>query len=172
VSLKARLRRLEAGVNWLETAGMFIRVMNLIQTSEMKQAIADCIASDPAFAARWKETGFGLELPPPKVPVVKPVPEPRPASPPEPAQPPAEERSEGAPPEKREPAPRELPVVPPPELPVEPPIEPPFNYDPPKHMQIRPVTWRPREADDCDWDDDSSMMGRCLVDYDPLADAD
>ncbi len=79
------------------------------------------------------------------------------------------------------------PTVPPPtiELPVEPPAEPrtpppapppepkppPWTYDPPSEMQIRPVTWRRRDARDYE-DDPDDMYGKCIVDYDPLAQED
>lgn len=47
---------------------------------------------------------------------------------------------------------------------IQEPVEPPFNYDPPEHMQIRPVRWgTPRQEP---YDNE----GKCLVDYDPLAD--
>lgn len=48
---------------------------------------------------------------------------------------------------------------------AEPPPSRPF-YDPPEHMQIRPVQWRERRSDD--YEDDG--RGTVLVDYDPLAD--
>ena len=52
------------------------------------------------------------------------------------------------------------------------PVEPPFVYDPPEHMQIRPVTWRLRTAED-DWeDDDDDVLGpyQGATEYDPLDD--
>ena len=59
-----------------------------------------------------------------------------------------------------------------PERPPPPPVEPPFVYDPPEHMQIRPVTWRLRTAED-DWDDDDDDLGpyQVLTEYDPLDDS-
>ena len=45
-------------------------------------------------------------------------------------------------------------------------------YDPPEHMQIRPVTWRLRTAED-DWeDDDDDVLGpyQTVTEYDPLDD--
>jgi hypothetical protein len=53
----------------------------------------------------------------------------------------------------------------------EPPLVQPFTYDPPSEMQIRPVTWRRRDARDYD-DDPDDMYGKCIVDYDPLAQED
>ena len=50
---------------------------------------------------------------------------------------------------------------------------PPHPYDPPEHMQIRPVTWRLRTAED-DWDDDDDddVLGpyQTVTEYDPLDD--
>jgi hypothetical protein len=175
MSLKARIRGLEADMRWLRTEGTFRQIQAMIKTNEMKQEIADRIARDPAAAARWAEAGFSLKLPPPQVPVVKAPPPPAPAPPVLPA------NARGLPRANRDAplrdAPQgevvrvEPPLKPPPE-PPDPPEPPPFNYDPPEHMQIRPVSWRPRGAADYDDDyDDGPVEGRCLVDYDPLEDA-
>jgi hypothetical protein len=44
------------------------------------------------------------------------------------------------------------------------------THDIPEHMQIRPVTWRPRgPQDDDDWEDGGCDYGQCLTEYDPLA---
>jgi hypothetical protein len=37
-------------------------------------------------------------------------------------------------------------------------------------MQIRPVTWRQRGPQDYSDDDEDDTYGKCLVDYDVLAD--
>jgi len=43
------------------------------------------------------------------------------------------------------------------------------THDIPKHMQIRPVTWRRRgPQDDDDWEDGGRDYDQCLTDYDPL----
>ena len=51
------------------------------------------------------------------------------------------------------------------------PLVPPFVYDPPEHMQIRPVTWRLRTAEDDLDDDDDDVLGpyQVATEYDPLA---
>ena len=64
--------------------------------------------------------------------------------------------------------PVELRVVAPPPLPPEP-KPPPWSYDPPPEMQIRPVSWRRSEPYD---DGSEDNYGQCIVDYDPLAQED
>lgn len=123
-----------------------------------------------------------------------------PSKPPAPAQPHPEEpretwrpgafeRKRSKRPEGWEPAPRSLPTLrdaplrgapqgegvrvesPPKPPPPEPDIVQPFNYDPPPEMQIRPVRWRMRGPEDY-VDDADDMYGKCIVDYDVLADDD
>lgn len=72
---------------------------------------------------------------------------------------------EAARPVEPPPAPRAK--VPPPPLPE--PKPPPWTYDPPPEMQIRPVSWRRSEPYD---DGSEDNYGKCIVDYDPLAQAD
>ena len=113
--------------------------------------------------------------------------------PPEPTKPHPEEPSEARRLEGSEPAPRLQPILrdaplrgapqdevvrvatppspPNPRPPPEPELVQPFTYDPPPEMQIRPVTWRRRDARDYD-DDPDDMYGKCIVDYDPLAQED
>ena len=59
-------------------------------------------------------------------------------------------------------------VVAPPVAPPEP-KPPPWSYDPPPEMQIRPVSWRRSEPYD---DGSEDNYGKCIVDYDPLAEED
>ncbi len=94
MSHKGRLRRLEAGVHWLETEGLCRHIEAGLRTLEMLQTIADRQATDPAFAARWKRDfpNFPIKLPPPSAGV-------RPA-PPVAATPQREEVREERPPEE------------------------------------------------------------------------
>lgn len=88
MSLKSQLRRLDAGVRWLETEGRHRRVATMMKTLERMQEIADRVASDPAFAVRWKKDFSYIPLPPPTVtapPVVVPLPPPPLLPPPPPA---------------------------------------------------------------------------------------
>jgi hypothetical protein len=59
-------------------------------------------------------------------------------------------------------------VVAPPSPPAAP-KPPPWSYDPPPEMQIRPVSWRRSEPYD---DGSEDNYGKCIVDYDPLAQED
>jgi hypothetical protein len=177
VRLKGRLRRLEAGVGWLETEGRYRQIATMMKAVEMLQQISDGLAADPARAADWKKNfpNFPVKLPPPRVAV-------RPALAPEPTllnaavpaapqgevvrvdvapvvQPHPEERREAARLEGCGPAP--------PRRQAEPgqPTEP-ASPD----MQIRPVFWRPRTAEDYYEDEEAAgTNGRCLTEYDPLA---
>ncbi len=116
---------------------------------------------DRADRARARRAARRAKAAPP----AKPLPQAKPAPPAKPLPP-------------VEPAP--LPVLPPPrESPPVPPGAPvvqPFDPqaptgDPPEHMQIRPVSWRPRWQPDLD-DERPGTNGRCIIDYDPLADDD
>jgi len=69
VSLKSRLRRLDAGVRWLETEGVLLRVQYMTRLVEIAQGIADHTAGDPGFAKRWNKRVPSLPLPPPRVKV-------------------------------------------------------------------------------------------------------
>ncbi|MEI6200946.1 MAG: hypothetical protein WCP68_03250 [Enhydrobacter sp.] len=186
MSLKGRLRPLARRVEWLETEGRFRRIALMIKILEMKQEIADRLATDPAAAAQWKKDypNVPCELPPPSPHLRPRAPEPE-AAPrvvpigrdaAVPAAPQDEEsadrstntgltlrseRLEGpepAPPPAPTPAPR--PVMP--GQPVAP---------PPPDMEIRPVHWRPRGARDYyDEDEPPGTNGRCITEYDPLRD--
>jgi hypothetical protein len=184
VSLRARIKRLETQVEWLDENGE-LRLLEIEwKLLQMKEQIS---ARDPVRARRL---GF---LPPLPVPVTPP-PEPTKPHPEEPSaarRQGAFERLRSKRPEGSEPAPPveptlrdaalraapqgeevrvELPVVatpPPPPKPPEPEPVKPFTYDPPPEMQIRPVFWRKRGTRDYE-DDEDDMYGKCIVDYDPL----
>jgi hypothetical protein len=177
VSLKGPLRRLEAGVRWLETEGRFVRIEAMMKILEMTQEIADRRAVDPAFAARW-DKDFSFPLPPPRVSARPPAPK-REAAPPERAperasvivsQTPPSPKVEPPPPaiEVRAAAPPPPPVMPAPlpGMPVTPPSP---------DMEIRPVRWRRREAQDY-YDDEDEVVdgtnGQCLTEYDVFRDYD
>jgi hypothetical protein len=190
MSLKGPLRRLEAGVKWLEGEGTFRHLEILFKMIEMKQEIADNLARNKEKAAEFERSGLlrTLNLPPPSwaarpappaPPVARPV---RVEPPPVPSVPsaPTVVRDEVVvvhaasppPPSPSPPEPASRPrPEPSPEPPSEPPLVQPFNYDPPPEMQIRPVTWRRRDAADYA-DDEDDMYGKCIVDYDPLAQED
>ena len=188
MSLKGQLRGLDAGVHWLETEGRFHRVRNAIKVEEMARKFADHVAADPAHAAKVKKDdpfffaymsrlSAGLRPPaPPSPPPAEPEAAPPvrpilrdaavPAAPqdevsPEPAPPHPEERRvaarlegcDSAPPPARRIMPGQ-PVAP-----------------PPPDMQIRPVQWRPREAQDYYEEEDvPGTNGHCITEYDPLRD--
>jgi hypothetical protein len=186
--LKGRLRGLDAGVRWLETEGRYRRIVNMMKILEMAQKFADRVAADPVHAAKVKKDApiffaymsrVSAGLRPPAPPSPPPEPE---AAPPVrpilrdaavPAAPQDEEStdrsantdltlegSEPAPPPPPTPAPR--PVMP--GQPVAP---------PPPDMQIRPVQWRPREAQDYYEEEDvPGTNGHCITEYDPLRDED
>ena len=195
MSVKSRLGRLSADVEWLEGDGRIRHLEIMFQIIEMKQEIADGLAADKEMAARFACLGLlrRLDLPPPSGAVrpgpSAPAPRPEPAREPspEPAPPHPEERpvgsrlEGGAASEVRVPILRDASLRSAPqdeEVRVEPPLQPPepepvkpFTYDPPPEMQIRPVTWRRRGPRDYE-DDEDDMYGKCIVDYDPLAEAD
>jgi hypothetical protein len=57
-------------------------------------------------------------------------------------------------------------------LPAEPPPPVHDTHEISEHMQIRPVRWRRRKSEDmADWDADDHY-GKCLTEYDPLAELD
>ncbi len=173
MSLKARFRRIEAGVRWLETEGVFINIEARIKLLELLQEISDRTASDPAAAERWKEMDSGMKLPPPRVPVVRrpppvPAPLPQPILPGVRGQTPPAESHAAPRPEKSEPAPPRPAKAPPPGPPPIPgmPVEP-RSPD----LEMRPVQWRPRGAGD-DYGGEGGTYGRCLTECDPLRDED
>jgi hypothetical protein len=168
MSLMSRLRRIEAGIEWLDAKGpprVAARDENWLKT---KKQIETCLAQEPGHKmAREFAPAFGVKLPPLPKPVVRSPPPPPPAR----AQPPRDERIRDssfadttfATMVRRPPA-----SWPPPPPPVE--CE---THDIPEHMQIRPVQWRQRGPQDVDdWDDGGPGYGQCRTDYDPLADED
>ena len=188
MSLKSRLRRLDAGVRWLETEGKYLFIKGMVKTLEMLLDIADRADVDPAFAAHWKKSYPFIVLPPPRrmdraspaksepVPPPDRAPAPKPVivpqTPPSPeiesprrvieAQPPPRlpepPPPESRPPEPRPPEPR--PPEPMPGMPVSPPSP---------DMEIRPVRWRQRGPQDYDDDEEDDVVdgtnGRCLTEY-------
>ena len=158
MSHKSRLRRLDAGVRWLETEGVLIAWQLRMKLAQIQQEIADHLAANPDIAAKHK--GLFDVLPPPRVKVRPPARTPPPAPPlPKPVQPPAIEVRP--------------PPLPPPRAP-EPPPEP-LPGQPvaprPAHLEIRPVHWRPRGPQDYD-EERPGTNGRCIVNYDPFRDED
>jgi len=122
MSLKARLKRLEAQVEWLEFDGM-LRVCELkLELIDKKRQIADHLAANPEAAALFAAAGITSIRPTPRPP--PPLQIPPPLAPPEPPPPesvlPAETILQTA---------REKPVP-----------------APPRHVQFYPVTRRLRES--------------------------
>ncbi len=64
MSLKSRLRRLDAGVRWLETEGVFVRAQLARKLVGMLQEMSDHAAAHPDVAARWRKIRH--LLPPPR----------------------------------------------------------------------------------------------------------
>lgn len=83
MSQKGPLRRLDAGVRWLETDGMYLLVESRVRALEMLLDIADRADADPAFAARWTEAFPSIVLPPPRRMDTAARPKPESAAPPE-----------------------------------------------------------------------------------------
>ncbi len=161
MSHRATLRQLKTEMRWLWREGLPREIETRLRIVDMLQQISDRVARDPAAAARWAATGRSVPLPPPRV-----------------APPPALLVRRDVPP-RDAPQDQVKKVEPPPPHPEEPRearrlegCEPaPPNYDPPEHMQIRPVTWRLRGPQD--WPDDckhdsEDWVGRCKTEYDPL----
>ncbi len=157
MSQKGRLRRLERGVEWLETEGRFRRIELMFKILDMKQEIADRLAVDPAAAAQWKKDypDFPCELPPPSPHLRPRAPEPDVRPPPPKVEPP--------PPVVEAPPP--IPPRPPEPVSVPPPAPPP---PPDVDREVRPVHWRQRGAPDDDEEDAPGTNGRCITEYDPL----
>ena len=156
MSLKGRLRRLDAGVRWLETEGVFIRWQLRMKLAQMTQAIADHRARVKALPPAPRAAPILRDAPlrgAPQDEVVrvqaKPLPEERPARP----RPGAFERLRSKRPEECEPALPGQPVAP-----------------PPPDMEIRPVRWGPRTAQDYDEEERPGTNGRCITEYDTLRD--
>ncbi len=65
MSVKSRLRRLDAGVRWLETEGVFVRAQLVRKLVGILQDMSDHAAAHPDVAAKWKKIRH--LLPPPRV---------------------------------------------------------------------------------------------------------
>jgi len=159
MSLMTRLRRVEAGIEWLETEGVLRLCATKIKWLQMKEQVEARLAREPGHEmARHLGSVMGVKLPPLPAPVVV-----RPPAPLPPTAPPS-------PPSAPEPV---VVASPPPPKPPPSPRETWETHDIPEHMQIRPVMWRRRgPQDDDDWDDGGRDYGQCLTDYDPLEEED
>jgi hypothetical protein len=169
MALMARLRRIEAGIEWLETEGMFRVCKTQVKFLKMQEQIEARLARDPGDEhARWLAPYLGIKLPPLPKPVVYSPPPPAPAPPPSaPARAPPEE-----PRVARERSFADVVQVPPVSSPPPPPVawE---THDILEHMQIRPVRWRQRDASDVDdWEDGERDYSQCLTEYDPIEEDD
>ena len=149
MSLKSRLRRLDAGVHWLETKGVARRKW----LATIRRAFARRGADDRGMAAGRKKSvpssapnpivAAGtlppkvVALPPPRTP---PVIEARP------------------PPRPPDAVPQTIPGQP--------------VARPPPDMEIRPTRWRARTAQDYDEEERQGTNGRCITEYDVLRDED
>ena len=136
MSLKARLRSLEARVEWLERCGELRKVEQALKYRQSVAQVVDRLTANPKVAAR-----FGItDLPRGRLPLADAIAAGRAA---------INDAAVAAAP--RHPPPER----PPPELP--PPPSPPkteaWSHDPPEHLQIEKVTWRRRGPQD-DLDDD------------------
>jgi hypothetical protein len=193
MALMARLRRIEAGIEWLETEGMFRVCKTQVKFLKMQEQIEARLARDPGDeGARRVAPYLGIKLPPlpqPRTPTPMVYPLPAPPAPPpasahpHPEEPGAARRLEGCEPASR-PSPtkaRGVPradrdaayeAAPQGEVLVKVPTSP-QTHDIPEHMQIRPVQWRRRDAsDDDDWEDGGRDYSQCLTEYDVLAEHD
>jgi hypothetical protein len=141
VSLKARIRGLEAKVEWLEQWGELRKIELQFKLQQKKREIADRLAANPKAAALFAAAGITSIRPTPRPappPPPPPLPPPRPPPPLSPVESPSALR---APPPARE----EI-VQPPPKTEA-------WTHDPPEHLRIEKVTWRRCGAQD-DLDDD------------------
>ena len=62
---RGRLRRLEAGVRWLETEGVIRRAELRLKLARMTQEMADYLATNPAIAKKHPSLLDGLPRPSP-----------------------------------------------------------------------------------------------------------
>ncbi|HTR82918.1 MAG TPA: hypothetical protein VMI56_00470 [Reyranella sp.] len=125
MSLKARIRRLEADVEWMTGAGYIEMLGLMLELARLEQEVLPALAKWQAERAKPPT--------PPKPAVAKPPVEVPPPSPPPPPPPP----------------PLAPPSPPPP--PPEPVIQ---TFDIPEHMQVAPVWWRHRRPEDYVYDRD------------------
>ena len=164
MSLKARIRSLEAKVEWLERWGELRQVDKALKYRQSVKQIVDFLEANPTAAARLGVADLTRVRPgrPDLADVLAraraaqadadvPAP-PRPPPPPPPELPPPD-----SPPEK--------PATAPP--PASPPKTEAWTHDPPEHLQIEKVTWRMRGPQD-DLDDDDEQEDDY---YDPLRNA-
>jgi hypothetical protein len=138
VSLKARVRRLQADVEWMRWWGRLRQVEHRMKLLEIQRA--------REAAEKRRATPILREAPAPAAPRGEAV-----------------SAAVARPPPTPEPSGKASPMPPPLAAPVQP-----FIPDPPPEMQIRPVTWRFRTAQDYA-DDAGERYGRCLTEYDVLA---
>ena len=197
MSLKGRLRGLDARVHWLETDGAFLRLKNRIKLLEWAQIFAGRVATDPAWAEKTKKESpaffalmwhlsAGVRKPaPPPSPPSSPPPPVAPERPPPvvvaeaPAAkveaPPTIIVAETPPPKGETPPPTSVdvfPFVPSREIAARPPpVSRPRPPPPSPDLEYRPVHWRKRGAPDDDEEDAPGTNGRCIVEYDVLREA-
>jgi hypothetical protein len=150
MSLKARLRSLEAKVDWLERYGELRKVEQALEYRQSVKEVVDRLTANPTAAAR-----FGItDLPRGRLALADAVAAGRAA---------VVDAAVPAAPRQRPPTPPERP---PPDSPPEKPVAAPsphtsspkteaWTHDPPEHMQIAKVTWRRRgPQDDLDNDEE------------------
>ena len=154
MSLKARIRGLEAKVEWLETWGELRKMELTFRMEVAERRLADLMAekarADAQAAARAvQETAHAA--------LVASLPPSRPRPPPPPPEPtPSNELLRPPPLSPPEP----LPPVPLPKIEA-------WTHDPPEHLRIEKVTWRLRTPQD-DYDDDEDDEREDDY-YDPLS---
>ena len=136
MSLKSRLRRLEAGVRWLETEGAILAQEWKLKLLDTLQRLSDHTADDPSYREGWNKRLPLVQLPPPRVkPRAPPMPKPAPVVAPvvAPVRTDAPSPPPSTPKPSPPPAPRPAPVGG-------------FHVEP--AMEIAPVFWRkPGERD-------------------------
>jgi hypothetical protein len=125
MSLKARIRGLEAKVEWLERWGELRKVEQALKYRASVKKIVDYLTANPKVAVRL---GIADQVR---------------------AQPEHLDLAD-APPEPQPPEPLPEDSAPSPALPPKPEV---WTHDPPEHMQIEKVTWRMRGPQD-DLDDE------------------
>jgi hypothetical protein len=161
MSLKARIRGLEAKVEWLERWGELRKVEQALKYRESVKKIVDYLTANPKAAERLG-VGDLVRAQPGHLDLADAIARARAQA----AAADAAERATTGPP--KPPPPKPPPPEPSPENPVPPPPALPpkaeaWTHDPPEHMQIEKVTWRMRGPQD-DLDDEEE-------EYDVLRDA-
>jgi hypothetical protein len=154
VSLKGRIRGLEARIEWLETRGELRKIELQFKLQQKKREIADRLAANPKAAALFAAAGITS---------IRPTPRPPPPSPP-PLPPPPQLSPMEPPAALRAPPPAGEEIVRPP-TPAPSPKAEALTHDPPEHLRIEKVTWRMRGPQD-DLDDEEEDEY-----YDPLRQA-